>query len=1091
MVGLGPAEVHPKLRLDELIARGSFGEVYRARHLTIARDVAVKILHAAFAPETEAGRLFRHEIRAIGTIDHRNVVRIFDADETSDGRLYFVMELLRGPTLLELAAAAPLPVARAIELVAQLLDGLAAVHEAGHIHADVKPANAVVSSTGGAERVVLLDFGLSRLRPADRPAEAVGGTRAYMAPEQLRDWQVDARSDVFSAALVLVKLLTGEHRTGTERHPSLASIDDPALRALLERALAEDPAARPTAIELARALRGEPHDELGRAPPFRDLAPLTEVDRDRLCGRAADVQRLVRRVGTSKVTVLTAPSGTGKTSLIRAGLFPYLRDLGRRVRYLACEPGTGAALHAALGADEAPEVVIIDQIEIAIANGEAAALIEEALASPAMIVLGVREDFVARLLAASAALAEGVPQVRILPLDRDGARAALATPLAEYAVTLDPPLLAQLLDDLVRVGRAMGLEGDATIYPPHLQLAGAALFDARGPDEPVITLADYARLGGFTAIVAEHLERTLGELHDEDRAIARELLLALVTSAQTRAVRSEVDLVESVGSRHGEVAVRRVIARLESRRLVARTSGIDGVPSWSLVHDTLVPRIETWVTVHDLDRRRMAEVLRFHLRQSQPDVPALLSARQLATLARFPGLVEELEVEWRRRGDIVWTPLALVRRSRKQVRSRRALFGSTVVLLAALTTGLLGTWLVERSRRLHGEELIALNIGRIDLTIELFDWARDASGALVTVPVPATDAPALDWILFDPAEDDPDHPGAPVSPERFARGARSLTPASLVEIGVEVRGGEAFLAISGRGTGGEECAASVIALRHLRGSAEYAQARPIVVRVPTCRASRFETRHVPSSPFVWGGLGIPPAQLDATDVEPEEIVTLPAFEIDRTEITNEAFAVFSAMAAIHEVQPESYTAAFAVANGPRYPRSNLDWFDARAYCAFLGKELPTSRQWQLALRGALVLPSGPNPAPRRNAPWADAPASAPGRAAIVEEDTVHARLDLGVTYDARHPSPVGAFPFDASPYGVLDLAGGVQEWTRDAERGTEATSPRRRARVTRGGNWFDATASTLDAYTANENPRSPHARFQFLGARCVAETITR
>src|SRR5690349_12319061 len=101
------AALLPKLRAEGVIARGSFGVVYRARQLAVARDVAVKVLHTAMALEPEAGRLFRDEVRAIGTIDHQNVVRVFDADETTDGRQYFVMELLHGPTLQQLGTVAP------------------------------------------------------------------------------------------------------------------------------------------------------------------------------------------------------------------------------------------------------------------------------------------------------------------------------------------------------------------------------------------------------------------------------------------------------------------------------------------------------------------------------------------------------------------------------------------------------------------------------------------------------------------------------------------------------------------------------------------------------------------------------------------------------------------------------------------------------------------------------------------------------------------------------------------------------------------------------------------------------------------------
>src|SRR6185295_5150539 len=125
-----------QFRLDGILARGTFGTVYRARQLAVERDVAVKVLHADIDPSSEDGRLFVHEIRSVGRIDHANVVRIHQADITHDGRLFFAMELLAGRNLQQLGEEGPLPRERAIELVRQLLEGLAAAHDAGLVHAD-------------------------------------------------------------------------------------------------------------------------------------------------------------------------------------------------------------------------------------------------------------------------------------------------------------------------------------------------------------------------------------------------------------------------------------------------------------------------------------------------------------------------------------------------------------------------------------------------------------------------------------------------------------------------------------------------------------------------------------------------------------------------------------------------------------------------------------------------------------------------------------------------------------------------------------------------------------------------------------------
>jgi formylglycine-generating enzyme required for sulfatase activity len=1134
MQELVEANVHPKLRVERVIAAGSFGVVYRARQLAVARDVAVKVLHPGLGPETEPGRLFRDEIRAIGTIDHPNVVRIFDADETRDGQLYFVMELLDGVTLQELADGGRVPLPRAIELVAQLLDGLAAVHAAGHIHADVKPSNAIVSTSGGRERVVLIDFGLSRVRLADRRAEAVGGTHAYMAPEQLRTWELDARSDVFSAALVFVKLVTAQHRAPDQLVPPLDGIADPAIRRALERALAIEPAARPSAVDFARALRGGEPDEPavpGPPPPYRALAPFTERDRGRLRGREEDVRRLARRITAGRQIVLTAPSGTGKTSLLRAGLIPYLDAEGTAHVYVSCEARATAALTAALAPSAASLadavalrrargrlVVILDQLEVALGpDGDGPTLLDTLLATrapdpasmppgeasptpaPAVsasapagdlsLVLAVREDFVARLLAASPALTEGVPQLRLRPLDREGARAALVEPLAEHAAAIAPALLDRLLEDLARAGRDLGLEhGAPAIYPPHLQLLGTALFDALGADERVLALAHYERLGGFDAIVGEHLERTLGELADDDRIVARELFLALVASAHTRAMRAEAELVDAVGARHGEIAVRRVLGRLEARRVVARTTGADGVASWMLVHDTLVPRIRAWITVQDLDRRRIAEAVRFHLRQSQPDAPAILSRHQLRQLDRHPDLLDELDAAWPGRSGAVWTARTLVQRSRQVQRYRRGLIAGAIAAVLVVTALLVGRWLDERHLRQREELLRDLDLGRFDLFVDAFDWRSDpATGAVAAIFVDSAELPDLAWTLHDPDADDAEAPGHAITAPRFRPGTRTRAGIAIVESAIEARGGNGFLVVTGRGRPGETCPSSVIPLKHLPGHDHYTSPRTLHVRVPTCRATWFDTIEVPAGPFIAGGLGDPPTHFPARMMPPETIAELPAFAIDRTEITNAAFAVFAEMADVHETVASAYPQALEVAAGPTYPRGQLDWFDARAYCRFLGKDLPTSEQWQKALRGGRDLPDGPNPAPRRNTPWLPAAGDVARRAQIVPDTGVADNCAaFGQASDPRRPAPVGSHPEDRSPYDVLDLAGNIQEWVLDPESGTEQLPLLRRGRITRGGNWFDTTAAALIDYTAVRNARDPRYRLPYIGARCAS-----
>ena len=319
-------EVLPgQFRVDAQIAAGSFGAVYRARQLTVGRDVAIKVMKARVSAVSEDGRLFVQEIQTLARIDHRNVVRVHQADVTGDGQLFLAMELLAGRDLQTVLAERTVDAARAVAWIQQLLTALGAVHRAGIVHADVKPGNVILTEDRDGERLVLVDFGFARLRQLDAYADSIGGTPAFMAPEQLRAGRVDARSDQFSAALVLVMLLTGwARRRPSELAPPdqvLAQIDDEQVRQALHRALAIEPDQRfPSVSELAAALSGDLVAPPSR-PPFHGLAAFTEDDRGRLYGRDRELARLVELVLYRPLVIVTAPSGVGKTRCCARGSF--------------------------------------------------------------------------------------------------------------------------------------------------------------------------------------------------------------------------------------------------------------------------------------------------------------------------------------------------------------------------------------------------------------------------------------------------------------------------------------------------------------------------------------------------------------------------------------------------------------------------------------------------------------------------------------------------------------------------------------------------------------------------------------------------
>ena len=252
------------------LGEGGVGVVYRGRQTHLGRFVAIKVLHQDAAGIPEWRRRFEREAKALSALAHPNVVPVTDFG-IDGGVPFLVMELLQGKTLNELIKEGPLPLARTLDIVRQTLRGLAFAHGKGIVHRDLKPANVFLQELPDqADHVRLLDFGMakflegsgSRTVPENLTrAGIVFGTPAYMSPEQVKAGAVDARSDVYTAGILLFELLSGrrpfladsyEGYLGahlTQPVPSLAKLRPkiPAARvfqALIERAMAKKPAER-------------------------------------------------------------------------------------------------------------------------------------------------------------------------------------------------------------------------------------------------------------------------------------------------------------------------------------------------------------------------------------------------------------------------------------------------------------------------------------------------------------------------------------------------------------------------------------------------------------------------------------------------------------------------------------------------------------------------------------------------------------------------------------------------------------------------------------------------------------------------------
>jgi eukaryotic-like serine/threonine-protein kinase len=275
---IGPYEIRG------LLGSGGMGEVHLAHDTRLGRDVAIKVLPAAFAADPARLRRFEQEARAASGLNHPAIVTVHDIGN-SDAHPFLCMELVKGETLRQLIADGPLPVRRVLAIGAQVADGLAKAHDAGIIHRDLKPENVMVTTDGFAK---ILDFGLAKLveharheadtvaRPLTNPGTVLG-TTAYMSPEQAMGREADARSDQFSLGAVLYELITGRRAfdkpSTVETLSSIVRDDVAPIRDL------EPSTPTPVAWIIERCLQKDPND---RYASTRDLARDLATARDRL-----------------------------------------------------------------------------------------------------------------------------------------------------------------------------------------------------------------------------------------------------------------------------------------------------------------------------------------------------------------------------------------------------------------------------------------------------------------------------------------------------------------------------------------------------------------------------------------------------------------------------------------------------------------------------------------------------------------------------------------------------------------------------------------------------------------------------------------
>jgi eukaryotic-like serine/threonine-protein kinase len=267
------ARLDGRYQLDDRIAAGGYGEVWRATDLVLGRRVAVKLLLAQHVQQAETLARFRAEAQRAGALNHQNIARVYDYVEPNPPQPPFlVMELIDGPSLAQVLTDGPLPPAQVMDIIAGAASGLQAAHDAGLVHRDIKPANLLLPRNGA---VKITDFGISYAADS-APMTASGmlvGTAGYMAPERLGAGPVTGAADLYALGIVGYESLAGSPPfTGTPLEIAVAHRDQPlpplpasvpaGVVALIGALIAKDPAARPASAGDVAQWATSQHDML-------------------------------------------------------------------------------------------------------------------------------------------------------------------------------------------------------------------------------------------------------------------------------------------------------------------------------------------------------------------------------------------------------------------------------------------------------------------------------------------------------------------------------------------------------------------------------------------------------------------------------------------------------------------------------------------------------------------------------------------------------------------------------------------------------------------------------------------------------------
>ncbi|MGB3715042.1 MAG: protein kinase [Candidatus Promineifilaceae bacterium] len=595
--------------LKDEIGEGAYGSIHRAVQPAIGREVAVKVIRRKYANDPEFIRRFEAEAQTVARLEHPYIVPLYDYWRDPDGA-YLVMRYLRGGNLLTSLESGPWNPEPAVRLLDQVASALSAAHRQGVIHRDIKPANILLDESGNA---FLSDFGIAKDLTGELQLTMEGailGTPDYISPEQIKNEPIGPQTDIYSLGAVMYETLTGEkpfpdssianliHSHLSEPMPLVSTTRPdipPEIDAVIQQATAKDPADRyADAIAMAEAFRRAIQGDVSRGldlgvglemvpissvseiyNPYKGLQAFQEADADDFFGRETLVDQLIARLapspklgegrGGDHFLAVVGPSGSGKSSVVKAGLIPALRSgaLPGSDKWFAAEmvPGTHPLeeLELALwpvAVDPPPSLVepmqkdirgmlrtirrvlpdeedaqlllVIDQFEelftLVDDDDRRTFFLDSLLAaisaprSPLRVVITLRADFYDRPL----------QHQRLGQLIKDNTEIVLPLTPEELTWAVQEP--ARRVGVGLESGLAPSIVGDVSDQPgalPLLQYALTELFERR--QDHHMTRSAYQEIGGVLGALGRRAEEIYQGLGNPGQESSRQLFLRLVT----------------------------------------------------------------------------------------------------------------------------------------------------------------------------------------------------------------------------------------------------------------------------------------------------------------------------------------------------------------------------------------------------------------------------------------------------------------------------------------------------------------------------------------------------------------------------------